>query len=191
MTVVPGSPAQGVLNPGDQLVSVAGAVAPSSSDLGPSVIDEIAKQLPGQPIALTIIRDAVQRVVNVTLSSVANPSYSTAFAPTPGYLGVQVATLTPGLAQEYGLPVSVGAYVEKVESGSPSESAGLQSGDVITSVGTTRVRSATDLIDAALQLSPGTTVQVAYTDTNGNAQTVNIQVGTFPSGEIAPLVTGL
>ena len=76
MTVLPGSPAAGILDVGDQLVGVAGVSAPSSADNGPPVMDEVAKFLPGAKIALNIIRGTTPMVVNITLAS-------TAAAPTP------------------------------------------------------------------------------------------------------------
>ena len=101
-------------------------------------------------------------IFNIVLASTANANYSNAFAPTPGYLGVEVLTLTPSLSQQYGLNSSSGAYISQVQSDSPAAAAGLQERDEITSIGATRIGSALDLIDAVLLLAPGTTVQVAY-----------------------------
>ena len=67
MTVVPGSPAAGVLQVGDQLVGVAGMSAPSSATNGPPFMDEVAKSQPGSKVALNIVRGTTPMVVNVTL----------------------------------------------------------------------------------------------------------------------------
>ena len=62
MTVVPGGPAAGILQVGDQLVGVAGVSAnPNSQINGSPVIDEVAKSLPGAKIALNIMRNETPR----------------------------------------------------------------------------------------------------------------------------------
>ncbi len=185
ITVVPGSPAAGVLQPGDQLISVAGVTVPTSSDLGPPVIDQIAKGLPGTTIALTILRGGSERVLNITLASTASPAYSAASAPEPGYLGVQVATE----GAQNGSPA--GALVESVESNSPAETAGLVAGDILTSIGSTPVTTDQGLAEALYEISPGTGVQVAYVDETGAAHAVTVTIGAYPTDNPGPTVTSV
>lgn len=84
LSVVQGGPAAGILQPGDQLISVAGGSVPSTSSLGPPVIDEVARSLPGTRIALTIERNGAQQVVNITLSSTASDAFTSSSAPSAG-----------------------------------------------------------------------------------------------------------
>jgi S1-C subfamily serine protease len=187
-SVVPGSPAATVLKPGDELVGVAGVTLPSGAGvLGPPVIDQVAAGMPGTMIALSIIRGGVQRVVNVTLSSRANPAYIAAkdSPPVPGYLGVEVRSDNPGLVSKYGLGTAAGAVIAKVESNGPAASAGLSSRDVIVSFGGAQVLSATDLETAIAESPPGTSAQVAYIGPSGNAHTVNVTVGAASTSGIA------
>ncbi len=62
-----------------------------------------------------------------------------------GYLGVQVETLTSQLRSTYNFVPTQGAVVLQVESGSPADSAGLQEGDVITSLDGKAITSAEQL----------------------------------------------
>lgn len=190
LSVVPGGPAAGILQPGDQLISVAGASVPSTSDLGPPVIDEVAKALPGAKIVLTIERGGSQQVVNITLSSTASPAFITSSAPVPGDIGLQLATLTPQLSSQYGLPAISGALIVGVESGSAAQTAGLAEGEVITSFGSTQINSLQDLQDAMYLTPPGTTVQVSYVDGSEAAHTTQVTVGAYPTYE-GPLITSI
>jgi hypothetical protein len=190
MTVLPRSPAAGVLQVGDQLVGVAGVSAPSSADNGPPVMDEVAKSLPGAKIALNIIRGTTPMVVNITLASTAKAAYTKdQGAPSPGYLGVDVTSMTPALQSQYGFVPSAGAVVLSVADNSPAANAGLTQGDVITSFASTPINSSAALQNAAELTSSFTTVQIGYTDTSGTAQSAKIVVGSFPQNTPGPEVT--
>jgi len=189
MAVVPGGPAAGVLQVGDQLVSVVGVSAPSAGN-GPAVLDEVAKELPGTTIALTIMRGETQRVVNITLGSTVSPAYiKDSTAPSPSYLGVSTTSMTPALQSQYGLVPSTGAIVLSVAENSAAAIAGFVQGDVITAFGSAPVTSAASLQNA-IELTPsGSTVQVGYTDTSGDPQTASVTLGLFPSDSPGPQVT--
>ena len=185
VSVVSGTPAAGALQLGDELLGVSGVTAPSSSDLGPAVIDEVAKGLPGASIPLEILRKGSQMVVNITLTSRADAAYANATTPTVGYLGVQISTqaaqgITPA-----------GVLVQGVNSGSGAESAGLVASDVITSIGSTQVTSVAAFADALYLTPPGNTVQIAYIGTDGVAATTTATTGSYPSTEAAPQVVAI
>jgi PDZ domain len=190
MSVLPGSPAAGVLQVGDQLAGVAGVSPPSSASNGSPFMDEVAKSLPGTKIVLNIVRGTTPLVVNVTLGSTAEAAYTKdQGTPSPGYLGVDVTSMTPTLQSQYGFTTSSGAVVLSVVDNSPASSAGLTQGDVITSLGSTLITSAEDLQNAA-ELTPAfTAVQVGYTNTSGSAQSTSITMGDFPQTSPGPEVT--
>ena len=181
-SVVQGGPAAGVLQPGDQLVGVSGETAPASSTLGPPVIDEVATNLPGKSIPLSILRSGNQMVVNITLGSTASPALVASTMPSVGYLGVRAVTE----ASSAGAPA--GVLVSQVEGGSPAESAGLVAGDLITSVGATQVSSAQAFAGALYLLQPGTPVQIAYVDAGGAAHTLSVTLGSYPADSPGPRV---
>ena len=62
-----------------------------------------------------------------------------------GWLGVQVQTMTPEMADSLGLDSATGALVAEAQAGSPAAAAGLKSGDVITQLGKARVEDGRDL----------------------------------------------
>lgn len=63
------------------------------------------------------------------------------------YLGISVSTVSAVTAQQYKNMV-VGAYVNNVNEGSCAETAGLQTGDIITQVDGTDITTSAELIDA-------------------------------------------
>jgi hypothetical protein len=191
MTVVPRSPAAGVLQVGDQLVGVAGVSAPSSASNGPPFMDDIAKLGPGSKVALNVIRGTTPMVLNITLGSTAEAAYAKSSAPSPGYLGVEGTSETPALQSEYGFVPSAGAVVLSVDDNSPAANAGLVQGDIITSFNSTPITSSEALQDAS-ELTPSfTNVQVGYTDTSGNPQTASIMLSSYPQDSPGPEVTSI
>jgi hypothetical protein len=186
LSVVPGGPAAGVLQVGDQLVSVSGIKAPSNNDLGPAVIDEVAQSLPGATIALTIERGGAQRVVNIKLGSTVEPSFTKSSAPVPGYLGLDVTSVTPALRAQYEFTPTSGALVVNVLSNSPADGAGLAQGEVITSFGSTAIATAQDLQNATDLTPPGTTLKITYASGASVGQTASVTMGAFPSDNPGP-----
>jgi hypothetical protein len=78
MTVIGGSPAQGHLQQGDELIAVQNVTLLNQSGLpaGDKVINEIAKVLPGTTIALLVERNGSQLLLHLTLGSRSDPAYS-------------------------------------------------------------------------------------------------------------------
>ena len=76
--------------------------------------------------------------------------------------------------QKGSLYANGGARVEQVV-GEPAKSAGLVKDDVIVKIGTTEIHSQTDLRNAMLQYTPGTSVPVDFLR-NGKRETVNIKL---------------
>ncbi|MDB4953702.1 MAG: serine protease [Myxococcales bacterium] len=76
-----------------------------------------------------------------------------------GRLGVMVMGLTPELRAHFGAPKDAGLLVARVQPNSPAARAGIQVGDVLTTVGGTKVQGAADVI-AALANSNGGRVPV-------------------------------
>jgi putative serine protease PepD len=85
------------------------------------------------------------------------------------YLGIHVGDATNG-----------GAKVVSVQSGSPAAAAGLQAGDVITSVDGKPITSADDLTAAVAAHAPKDKVTLAITR-NGKSMTVDVTLGVRPS----------
>jgi len=52
-----------------------------------------------------------------------------------------VQEITPEIAEHLGLPNAVGVIIAQVESGSPADEAGIQTGDIIRQINRSRVSS--------------------------------------------------
>ena len=62
-----------------------------------------------------------------------------------GFVGVQVQTLAPDLAEAFGIENQKGAIVNSVLADSPAQQAGLQPGDIIISINSKPVKAAPDV----------------------------------------------
>ncbi len=101
-----------------------------------------------------------------------------------GYMGTGVQTLTPDLADAFKLKQQTGALVGEVEPGSPASKAGIQSGDVITSVNGKNIEDARQLRLMIGSMAPGASVKVAV-DRGGEAMTLNVQLAEMPVSKSA------
>jgi serine protease DegQ len=79
-----------------------------------------------------------------------------------GRIGVSTSPLTDALARERGLVNAQGAYVSAVDAGSPAQTAGLRSGDLIISAQNRPVTSPGVLAAIIGIASPGTTIDLTY-----------------------------
>ena len=80
------------------------------------------------------------------------------------WLGVQPEDVTPALKSRYGLPVSSGAFIDVVYSGSPAYESGLTAGDVIVKIDDTDIASGNELVTAIQKYNPGESVTITYYD---------------------------
>ena len=78
-----------------------------------------------------------------------------------GLLGVNIAPVTPDVAQALGLANASGALVTQVVESSAAEKAGIRAGDVITAVNGRAVKSHTELRNAIGLLRVGEKVEIA------------------------------
>lgn len=74
------------------------------------------------------------------------------------YIGISASSLTSGLAQQYGIDITQGVYVNSVEDGGAAAKAGLRAGDVITKIDDKTISSLSDLTAAKKSYSAGSTV---------------------------------
>jgi len=95
---------------------------------------------------------------------------------TRGYMGVLVSDLTPDLVQAFGLPAGTrGALVQHVQPKEPAAAAGLEPGDVITSLNGKPVDSSGAVTRAVALIPPGEKVTLGYLR-QGSQKTVSFAV---------------
>ena len=97
--------------------------------------------------------------------------------PVLGVETLDVAAIDQSVAQRFSITATSGAFVQKVQSGSGAEDAGLQAGDVIVKVDGARIRTAADVGDAVRAKKAGDTLEVTI-EREGQEQTVTATLGT-------------
>jgi serine protease DegQ len=92
---------------------------------------------------------------------------------TRGWFGVDVADLTPELAESLALRTTQGAIVGAIERGSPAERGGIRLGDVIVGINGKDVPNSTVLLNAIAEIPPGRSVPVRLIRRN---QEISVEV---------------
>jgi len=99
---------------------------------------------------------------------------------TRGWIGVQIQPVTHELADSLGLKKASGALVSEPQANSPAAKAGIESGDVITSVDGNSVGDARELARKIGTMAPGTSVKLGLIHA-GQEKTVTLTLGTLPN----------
>jgi serine protease Do len=99
---------------------------------------------------------------------------------TRGWIGVQIQSITPDLADSMGLKQATGALVSEPQTDSPAAKAGIQSGDVITAVDDAPIHDARELARKIGTMAPGTSIKLAMLR-QGQDKTVTLTLGTLPA----------
>jgi S1-C subfamily serine protease len=96
-----------------------------------------------------------------------------------GFLGVTPVNLTPGIAEQLGLPITQGVILARVLSGTPAEIAGLKPEDVIVKLGDEDIANNGELSKFLIAHLPGETIDVVIV--RGSAElTTSITLGERP-----------
>jgi serine protease Do len=100
-------------------------------------------------------------------------------AVTRGWIGVQIQPVNADIADSLGLKTAEGALVAEPQPDGPAVKAGIQSGDVITSVNDQPIKDARDLAKRIGSMAPGASVKLVVVS-KGTEKTVNITLGELP-----------
>jgi serine protease Do len=98
---------------------------------------------------------------------------------TRGWIGVQIQPVTDDIAESLGLKEAHGALVADAQSSGPAAKAGVESGDVVTTVNGAEVKDARDLAKKIGALAPNETVKLGLLR-KGTEKTVSVTLGKFP-----------
>jgi len=130
---------------------------------------------------------------------------------TRGWLGVQLQSITPEIADSLGMKEARGALVSEVQANSPASKSDLKSGDVITALNGNAVKDSRDVARQVAKINPGASVtidlmrggqsksitialsersdqQAAKTDrgqASPKAETLHLGLSLAPAGEVA------
>ena len=99
---------------------------------------------------------------------------------TRGWIGVQIQPVTPEIADSLGLKKAAGALVSEPQPNSPAAKAGIESGDVITSVDGSPVADARELARRIGTMAPGTAIKLGVFHQN-QEKTLALTLGTLPN----------
>jgi serine protease Do len=99
---------------------------------------------------------------------------------TRGWIGVQIQTVTPDIADSLGLKKAEGALVAEPQANSPAAQAGIKAGDVITQVDGNVVKDSRDLAKRIGSMAPGTKIKLTLLH-NGEEKTISLTLGQLPN----------
>src|ERR1700729_3884 len=97
-----------------------------------------------------------------------------------GWIGVQIQPVTPEIADSLGLKKAEGALVAEPQANGPAAKAGIESGDVITSVNGESVKDARELARTIGGLAPGSAVKLNVLH-KGKDEAIDITLGQLPN----------
>jgi serine protease Do len=107
---------------------------------------------------------------------------------TRGWLGVQIQSVTPGIADSLGLKQAGGAIVDEPQAGSPAAKAGIKAGDVIIALNGTPVKDSGDLAREVAMSAPGSSVKLQVLH-KGQSKTITLRLGEIPEEQRAKAVS--
>ena len=97
-----------------------------------------------------------------------------------GWLGIEVAELNPQAAQQLGLSVRQGIIITHTDPGGPAYNAGLQPGDVITSIDNSAIIEGREGLLRVSRMMPGHIAHISVLR-QGQRQTLDVTVGIRPA----------
>jgi serine protease Do len=154
------------LKPNDYIISIDGKRVYTSEELSKIIKD---KKI-GDKVTIEIERDGKVTKKEVLLEEAPKGYFSFPMPPAPSfpppipffkippksYLGVVVDNVPKGVEPQKG------AYVKKVDDGSPADKAGLRERDIIISVDGEKIFSPDDLIEVIKDKKPGDRIEIEF-----------------------------
>lgn len=103
-------------------------------------------------------------------------------AVTRGWAGLQIQSVTPDIAESLGLAQPHGALVAEIVPSGPAANAGIEAGDVITSVNATPLKDSRALFRAVAEAAPGSQMTFGLLH-DGQERTIEITLGELPGAK--------
>jgi serine protease Do len=125
---------------------------------GPLV--NVAGEVVGVNTAISSVGQGIGFAVPVNVAKGIMEQLRTKGKVSRGYLGIELAEITPDLQEAFGLSTDKGALVNSVRPGLPAEEAGIKRGDVIVAVDGKSVESTNEVVRLVSAKEPGSTVKL-------------------------------
>jgi len=106
-----------------------------------------------------------------------------------GWIGVQIQSITPEIADNLGLKESRGALVAEPEPNGPAGKAGIEAGDIVTAVHGKTIGDSRELARTISTMPPGATVRLTVLR-KGQERAVNVTLTELPEPREAALTPG-
>jgi serine protease Do len=103
---------------------------------------------------------------------------------TRGWIGVQIQPVTQDIAESLGLKKAEGALVAEPQANGPAQKAGIEAGDVITSVDGKEIKDARDLAKRIGGMAPKASVKLTVLH-KGTEKVVTLTLGELPNAKEA------
>jgi serine protease Do len=103
---------------------------------------------------------------------------------TRGWIGVQIQPVTQDIADSLGLKKAEGALVAEPQANSPAQKAGIEAGDIITSVDGKEVKDARDLAKRIGAMAPKASVKLTILH-KGSEKAITLTLGELPNAKEA------
>ena len=170
---LPGGPTvtSGVVSAKDRLIQSAGITIPdviqTDAAINPGNSGGPLVNIRGEVIGITtaVIRGMAEGVGLAISIDLAKPIVAELMEKGQverGFLGANLADVTPALAANLDLPVERGVAVVSVADGSPADEAGLQDDDIILRMAGQDVDNSGELLQILAQYNAGQTVEVEF-----------------------------
>lgn len=122
----------------------------------------------------------IQRALAIVDQITSGTETSTVRIGPAAFLGVELSYGMSAYGYGYARNAASGAVVGNVVPGGAAAAAGLQAGDVITSLNGRSIASATDVGAALTGANPGDQVRIGWTDQSGVSHTATVALGASP-----------
>jgi serine protease Do len=124
-------------------------------------------------VAFAIPADTVKTVI---------PQLKDKGSVTRGWIGAEVQSVSPDIAETLAMKNPHGAVVVSVQGNGPAANAGLRSGDVIFSIGTEPIKSASELTKKIHAMAPGSSAQFTVLR-QGKESPLSVTLGRLPDDQ--------
>lgn len=129
-------------------------------------------------VAFAIPADTVKAVI---------PQLKDSGAVTRGWIGAEVQSITPDIAESLAVNNPHGAIVVSVQDNGPAAKAGLRSGDVISSLRNQPIKNASELTKKIHVMALGSSVQLTVLR-QGKESPLSVTLGRLPDQSSSPAV---